>query len=108
MLYGKVIVRTARDGMLGIVISGDSLGEESLFKSNYVSRHLNCVISCRRETCVAECKASLLEFEKAKLDELKKQLIDAGLKADFMLLFSVFRKCYDKKNAWHKTQPPHS
>ncbi len=95
MLYGKLIVRTVDEGTLGVVAAGDSVGEDALFATEYY---------VREETCVAEAKSCVLVFERTKLEDLKNWLMSIGLKSDYLLLVSIFRKCYDKKKAWRRAQ----
>ncbi len=95
VLYGKLILRTRAEGTLGVAAAGDSVGEEMLLSSEY------CV---REETCVAEGRAGVLVFEREKFSGLKNWLTSIGLKSDYLLLASVFRKCYDRKKAWRRAQ----
>ena len=54
------------------------------------------------DTAISEDKASILEFDIKEFNELKLWLINLGLKSDYMLLISAFRKSYDRKQAWRK------
>ena len=36
--YGRIVIRTGSDGILGIINSSDSIGEEALFMLNYEIR----------------------------------------------------------------------
>ena len=51
---------------------------------------------------MAEDKSCVLGFTVKEFNELKLWLINLGLKKDYLLLLSLFRKSFDKKQAWRK------
>lgn len=39
VLYGKLVIRTMEDGVLGVAGSGESVGEETIFGKNFQARY---------------------------------------------------------------------
>ena len=70
VLYGKFLLHCSQHGAIGIVTTGDSLGEEGLFEKSDAK---NPIIR-RKEIATAEDNSFVLELNQHSFDKLKQTL----------------------------------
>jgi len=98
VLYGRAVLRKSKDGVLGLVGVGDSIGEEAILMPKY---------RFRLESCVGEGNSCLLEFDRNKIGELKVNLNSLRLKADYNIFISLLKRSFNRKQNWRSLKRLH-
>ncbi|CDW82978.1 UNKNOWN [Stylonychia lemnae] len=97
VLYGKFLLHHSKYGEIGLVTTGDSLGEEGIFEKKGLD-----MIVYRQEMATAQEESFILEFTQLSMEKIKEQLFKAKLQIDWFTINNALKRGWVQKRSWRQ------